>query len=410
MRILFCNYEYPPLGGGGGMINALLAEELAKEHEVFVLTSQALDQPAYREENGVRIFGAPIMARSQRSVASLASMLSFLPAGMLLGRKLLARYSFDVINTHFVLPTGPVGDMLARLAGIPNVLSLHGGDLYDPSKRMSPHRNLLLRVWISSLLRRADAVVGQSMDTLNNMRRFYTPEIGGVRIPLGIRRPQFRPSTRAEHGLRDNEVVLVTVGRLIARKGLPQLLTIMKGYKGRPVRLVVIGSGPEEEQLRALARSHGVEQQVTFTGHIAEEAKLQLLCLADIYVSTSQHEGFGLVYLEAMSAGLPIVCYDNGGQTDFLRDGETGFLVSLNNLQAFHESCSALIADAELRQEMGETSRRRVQSLYIEQCALRYEQTFRAVLNQTEEAELAVAIGAPAPLVQPRSGQYRFPQ
>src|SRR5437899_147046 len=147
MRILFCNYEYPPLGGGGGVINALLAEEMAKHHEVTVLTSQGRQLPPVPLENGVRVVRSPVFFRKQEAVASLVSMLSFLPMGVRTGKELLRRTEFDVINTHFVLPTGPVGDALSRYAGIPNVLSLHGGDLYDPSKWTSPHRHPVLRGW-----------------------------------------------------------------------------------------------------------------------------------------------------------------------------------------------------------------------------------------------------------------------
>ena len=115
----------------------------------------------------------------------MVSMLSYVLAAPGLGRRHMAAHPYDVINTHFVLPSGPVGDRLARSQGIPNVLSVHGGDLYDPSKFTSPHRHPLLRAWIRRLAGRADEVVGQSTNTLENLRRYYAPEIPGVRIPLG---------------------------------------------------------------------------------------------------------------------------------------------------------------------------------------------------------------------------------
>jgi glycosyltransferase involved in cell wall biosynthesis len=171
MRILFCNYEYPPLGGGGGVLNAMLAAEMAKRHEVTVLTSQGLGLPRESIDNGLRIVRAPVFFRRQEAVANLPSMLAFMAMGIVEGRKLLRNNSFDIISTQFVVPTGPVGDALSRFAGIPNVLTLHGGDLYDPSKLMSPHRHRLLRAWVSRLLRRASLVVGDSRDNLDNMPR-----------------------------------------------------------------------------------------------------------------------------------------------------------------------------------------------------------------------------------------------
>ena len=108
----------------------------------------------------------PVLGRKDQATASIISMMSYIPLAIRAGKKLLKTERFDIINTHFVLPTGPVGDTLSRFAGIPNVLSLMGGDIYDPSKFTSPHRHPLLRVWVRRLLRRADLVVGDSGNIL----------------------------------------------------------------------------------------------------------------------------------------------------------------------------------------------------------------------------------------------------
>ena len=140
MRILFCNYEYPPLGGGGGVVMAALARQLARRHEVTVLTSRAGDLTAEANDQGVRVVRAPVFFRRQLAVANFPSMLAYLPSGFVRGMA-LRRPGFDVINTHFVVPTGPLGHALARAMHVPNVLSVHGGDLFDPSKGSSPHRH-----------------------------------------------------------------------------------------------------------------------------------------------------------------------------------------------------------------------------------------------------------------------------
>src|ERR1700759_3442897 len=129
MKILFCNYEYPPLGGGGGVVMAALARELARRHSVTVLTSQALGLSAEDDDAGVRVLRVPVFFRREKAVANVPSMLASLPmAALRAGR--LKRERFDVINTHFAVPTGPLGDWLSRRLGVPNVLSVHGGDLY----------------------------------------------------------------------------------------------------------------------------------------------------------------------------------------------------------------------------------------------------------------------------------------
>ena len=386
MRILFCNYEYPPLGGGGGVINALLAAEMAKRHEVTVLTSRGNGLPSLTVESGVRVIRVPVFFRRREAVANVPSMLAFIPVAIREGKKLLAAERFDVINTHFVLPTGPVGNALAHFSGVPNVLTVHGGDLYDPSKFISPHRHLLLRLWIRHLLRNSAAVVGQSRNTLHNMRRYYAPELEGIRIPLGIRRPIIDAVPRKRYGFRPGQILLVTVGRLVPRKAVGQLVALMNALDDPAVHLLIIGTGPQEGALKSEVAARRLQARVHFLGHVDEAEKFRLLAISDVYVSTSQHEGFGLVFLEAMACGLPVVCYDCGGQTDFLRDGQTGYLVPLNDQARFTDRCRSLIASSPARAVMGENNGRRVQDFFIDRCAARYESTFADLLEAKANA------------------------
>lgn len=388
MHILFCNFEYPPLGGGGGVATGLFAEELAKRHDVTVLTSGALGLPADSVENGVRVVRVPVPLRASKSVGSLPSLLSYIPMAIREGRRLIRQRCFDVINTHFVLPTGPVGDALARYAGIPNVLSVHGGDLYDPSKWLSPHHHLILRVWIRALLKRADCVVGQSSNTICNIATYYTDQVEAERIPLGIKRPPVQSANRADFGLAEDEVLLITVGRLVARKEIHQLVQMMDSLRDRRARLLVVGSGPQEPQLREMVNSRGLEKHVRFMGHVSEADKFRLLHVSDLYVSSSQHEGFGIVFLEAMACGLPVVCYDHGGQTDFLDDGKTGFLLPLNDLAGLTRGCTELIENEILSKRIYQYNLQRIEDFFIERTTLGYERVFQSVIGTHAEASL----------------------
>lgn len=361
---------------------AALARELARRHTVAVLTSRALGLPAESIEGGVSIIRAPVFFRRQAAVANVASMAAYLPMAALRGLTLWRSGSFDVINTHFAVPTGPVGALLARFYGIPNVLSVHGGDLYDPSKSISPHRIALLRRPISYLLRRADVLVGQSRNTLQHVAEIYGVLRKSELIPLGIERPPpVAGATRADFGIPDDAFVMATVGRLVARKATLQLVQALKAARRPNAHLLIVGDGPDADAVRGAAAGAGLSGQVHLLGHVPEVRKYQALAAADIFISATQHEGFGLVFLEAMAYGLPIICYDHGGQTDFLADGETGHIVPLNDIDRFTRAVVNLHDRPQLRAMMAEHNRRLVEAYFIDKCAARYETVFQDVVR-----------------------------
>ncbi len=376
MKILFCNYEYPPLGGGGGVVMAALARELARKHEVTVLTSQALDLPGNAVEQGVRVVRAPVFFRTQLAVANFPSMFAYLPMATWRGLGLMRSGAFDVINTHFVVPTGPVGQVLARLYKVPNVLSVHGGDLFDPSKRSSPHLHAWLRYPIRKLLAAADSIVGQSRDTVRHVDEIYGVHRPIKLIPLGIERPPVVTGGREEFGVPRDAFVIVTVGRLVARKRTVQLVQSLKDTQRPDAHLLIVGDGPDADAIRKAASELGISERVHLLGQVSDEQKYRALALADIFASTSQHEGFGLVFLEAMAFGLPVICYDHGGQTDFLSSGQTGHVIHLNDLSAFTQAIVEMRDNSAARSEIGKRNLQRVEEFFIDRCAERYEAVF----------------------------------
>ena len=357
---------------------AALAGELTKRgHDVTVLTSGAFGLPAQSVEDGVRVVRVPVFFRRHLAVANIPSMAAYLPMGLLRGLSLGRNKAFDIINTHFVVPTGPLGDWLSRRLQIPNVLSVHGGDLFDPSKSLSPHRHAFLRAPIRGMLRRADTVVAQSRDTRTNVSRIYGVERPVELVPLGIARPPARiRGNRSAFGIPENAFVMATVGRLVARKATKQLISALAAARHTDMYLLVIGDGPETDDVMRAASEAGVANRVKMLGHVTERQKFAALSVSDVFVSTSQHEGFGLVYLEAMAYGLPIVCYDRGGQVDFLSTPATGAVVPLNDLGAFTKGVLDLYDSPDRRAQVRKHNLATVETFFIERCARRYEAIF----------------------------------
>ena len=376
------NYEYPPLGGGGGVAHKHIAEELAKRNDVAVLTSLAKGLPKKETINGVDIYRAPVIGRSSKSTASIISMLSYYPASLRLGQKLISEIRPDIINSHFAIPTGPSAVRLAKRNRLPHALSIHGGDIYDPSKSLSPHRNPLLKRAVSWTLRNSDKVIAQSRNTRDNAIRIYGYKMEVPIIPLGLKEPALPDFDRRHLSLTEDDIVLVNVGRLVARKANHQLIEIVAKLQNRNIKLVIVGDGPQKEMLEQTAKDHGIQDQVILTGHVDEKTKFQFLQAADLFVSTTSHEGFGLMYIEAMFCKLPIITYDYGGQSDFLKDDHSACLIPLNDKCQFREKLDSLIQDNEKRRKMGDNSYDDSRSLTVKHCASSYEKLFEAMVKK----------------------------
>jgi glycosyltransferase involved in cell wall biosynthesis len=215
----------------------------------------------------------------------------------------------------------------------------------------------------------------------------HVTELYGVRrdvglIPLGIERPPRVPhASRAQFGIPNDAFVLVTIGRLVARKATTRLIDTFAATSLRDAHLLIVGDGPDRDAIVQRAAERGIANRVHLLGQVSDAEKHAALAVADAFVTTSQHEGFGLVFLEAMAFGLPIVCYDRGGQTDFLATGETGFVVHLNDEPAFTAALLELHDDAESRRALGARNRERVEQYFIDTCARRYEEVFEAAMN-----------------------------
>jgi glycosyltransferase involved in cell wall biosynthesis len=228
------------------------------------------------------------------------------------------------------------------------------------------------------MLNKADRVVAQSSDTQGNAIKYYGVTRNIDIIPLGIKKPKFEPSSRERFGLPKDAFVMVTIGRLVKRKNLEDAIKILSTLKEFGCfRLIIIGDGPEMDNLRNLVKQSHLGNNVIFFGNVDDETKFQLLDVSDLYVSTATHEGFGLVFIEAMALRIPVICYNRGGQNDFLDNSRSGYLIELNNKEEFINRIFELYNDRKKLEGMSQFCKSVAENYYIENCADRYLNLFR---------------------------------
>ncbi len=226
------------------------------------------------------------------------------------------------------------------------------------------------------LLRR----IGEGTDTLTYLGEYTRSRIAGalsdeaaarmVQLPPGVDEKTFHPGSggeavRARLGLAGRPVV-VCVSRLVPRKGQDTLIEAMPAILAEvpDAVLLIVGGGPYDKELRALAREKGVGNAVRFTGAVPWEELPAHYGAGDVFAMPCRTrrggldvEGLGIVYLEASATGLPVVAGDSGGAPDAVLDGETGWVVPGGSPAAAAERLVALLRDPELRHRMGERGR-----------------------------------------------------
>ncbi|WP_290650297.1 glycosyltransferase family 4 protein [Aquisalimonas sp.] len=370
MRIMTLSYEYPPIGGGGGVVAAALARELVRAgHEVDVVTSRLPEQPALTVDHGVRVHRHRCRRRHPHFTTAWELTSTLLPAYRT-AAALIKRDPPQLIHAHFALPTGLVALMLSRRFGIPYVLTLHGSDVpgYNPDRFRLPHW-LAYPLW-RRVMAGATEIVSPS-EYLAGLARKHMP------APIQIVPNGYCPGLAPQSPKR--KLVLV-VARLFPRKGVQHFLDAIRDLDS-DWDFVVAGDGPYMQELVSRARS--VRPRVRFLGFVDRETINTLYSQARILVFPSIQENFPMVLLEGMDAGCAVITANADGCAEVV--GDTGLVVPVADPEALRVALERLLNDEVLCRQLAGRSMARATMFRWPRIAKLYMQVFADALHWRPE-------------------------
>ena len=275
----------------------------------------------------------------------------------------------DVVHSHFWM-SGLASVAAAEDLGIPVVHTFHAlGTVkrrHQGSRDTSPGNRLELE---RELTHRVDSIVATCSDEVAELRAMGTPGELVEIVPCGVDRHRFTPDG-AVAARTPGRRRLVAACRLVERKGLGDMLEALSGLPDTELHVAggpdasQLSLDPEAQRLRRLARRLGVDDRLVLHGRVSRDDMPALLRSADVVVCAPWYEPFGIVPLEAMACGRPVVATGVGGQIDSVAHGVTGLLVPPRDPAALAVALRSLLADDERRREFGRAGVRRVRRLY----------------------------------------------
>lgn len=330
MNILILNYEYPPLGGGAGIVTKQLAELLARnENKVVVLTTWFSGEPEFYIEGNLTI----VRLRSKRKHTYQSNPLEMF-SWMNMAKNYIddseGDFNFDVCLANFTLPGGEVALYLKRKKNIPFVVLSHGHDIpwFHPNQMFFWHtlfyfkiKNILKKSATNIVLTTqmkiiADKFIGEKYSDKN------------IIIPNGLEFLHFRKGFNAE----ETEINALFVGRLVEQKNP---LLVIKAFEKLqhiqlPINLKIIGDGKLKKEIENYIFQNQI-QNIKILGRMSQSEVFQEMQLAHLLIAPSRAEAMSMSVLEAISTGMFVLATNISGNQELIMDGFNGYFVKDEN-------------------------------------------------------------------------------
>lgn len=371
MRVCFLSRRFFPAISGMSVYALNLLRQLVRDgHDVTMISQYRADPVGAGVYGGgppppvpgVRVIGlestgeqAVVAGRPADFEADVEAMVSAVEAEH-------ARAPFDVIHAQYGYPNGLAALEASRRTGVPNLVSIQGGDGHWVGGCCSTHRDAMRAV-----LGHAGAVLIGSASFAEEVRGNHgTPADRFTIVPGATDTERFRPRDEDRLGDLGDPPTLLYHGRVDARKGIMELLDAFASLvdSGRDLRLVVSGIGPDVAAVGDRIEWLGLGDRIRMTGYASYEDAPEVYRLGEIFVSPTYSEGFSNTILEAMASGLPIVSTRAVGVVDCLEDGRNGLLVEPRDAEGLAAAIARLLDDARLRRRLACRALDEVRDLY----------------------------------------------
>ncbi len=353
LNILSLNYEFPPIGGGGGNAHRHILKEFTRFDDIrLTLITTTIQTNPYMEEysKNSKIYYLPIPKqdlfywRRSEVFRYLITHYGFL-------KEYLKSNEFDLCHAFFGFPSGLLAYWNRKR--FPYLISIRGSDVPGYNKRFSLDY-VLLNPILKRIYHHAEKNVANSTGLSELFHRQF-PALHAEVIPNGVDVDFFTPMDRKER----TERWIVTSARLIPRKGIDLFMNACREIhnQGIPFHGHIIGDGPEQENLKAMATQFDIHMKVTFHGRMEREALARFLPQCDLFVLPSYAEGMSNAALEAMACGLPLILTDTGGSRELIESN--GRIVPVGDSETLTNAIADLLTHPELLRDMGRISRSR---------------------------------------------------
>ena len=380
-------YVYPLPGGVNEHVRFLYENLRLRGHDVRILTSSHGLQRS--SEGDVIRIGKGFSVPSNGSVGTI----TLSPRYVSQVQSVLERERFDVL--HFHEPFVPFLSLVVlRQSTSVNIATFHAYAGFSPAMELGKRT-------LTPYADRLHGRIAVSAAARHFADRFFPGDFKV--IPNGVNVGRYQravPIARWKDGCPN----ILFVGRLEDRKGLPHLLKAFRLIRrsGIECRLLVVGSGPQEREARRYVMTRGL-QNVEFLGRVSDAEKAQLFKTADVFVSPATgRESFGIVLLEAMAAGTPIVCSDIHGYKGVVQRGRQAILVPPRDSKALAAGITELLVDPVLRQRMGAAGLERAGQFSWEHITARVEAYYGFVARRlAAQGQLPIGFTAEIPPAPP---------